>query len=180
MNISFDLDSCLVNLSVPIKKLCKKLNFKYVPAKNWEMTNYPDNIRKSLFDMFKIPEIMCNLKPLPFAKQIIKKLVKQGHTVTIITARYIRIKEETIDYVQNMFKVPCFVVGQNKSKLEIMKQVGTQIWIDDSPCQTLEYMNNGINCIMISTKDTVYNHYLRNKVEWYPNLKLVYKSILNK
>jgi FMN phosphatase YigB (HAD superfamily) len=160
MNVAFDLDSTLVDLEEPIENICRKMNFKYEPARDWNFSNYPENVKQEIFKMFKDPAVMCNLKPYPKSVELIE-LLKKHNKVIIITSRVMI--EETKEFVKNLFNVPCFVVDMGKSKLKILKKEKIDIWADDCPNELLKYQKF-VECIMISNSNTIYNHYLRNEI----------------
>lgn len=175
MNICFDLDSTLVDLQEPIKKIFKKHNIKYYPAIDWGMHNYPENIRKEIYKMFANPDAMCNLKPFPYARKCIDYLINKGHHVIIVTSRHDNIKEKTIEMVDNLFNVKCIVVPFGKSKLDVLLENKISLYVDDCSNNLVEYTLAGIRCILISNKETQYNYAFRPCVTWVKNIKKFYK-----
>ncbi len=121
MNIAFDLDDVLLDLNDAIIKYCKELGWKWEPAKDWNFSNYPVEVKKKVIEAFSDPEFMCTLKPHKKSIELINKLKKCSYKVIIITAR--SLKEETKKLVKELFDVPCFVVGFNESKLKILKTI---------------------------------------------------------
>jgi 5'(3')-deoxyribonucleotidase len=176
MNIGFDLDEVLVNLSTEIKKIFKKQKQKYLHTIDWNFSNYPNKIRQETFKLFEKKDIMCKLRATPLSKLLINTLKENGNKVIVITARNINIKDDTIKFVKRLFKVPCYVVGPDESKLDILEKEKIDIWVDDCPKYLEKYEQHGIKCIMISNKNTVYNHYLRNKIFWCHNVKWLYNN----
>jgi len=175
MVICFDLDNTLVDLEKPIKKIFKKHKLKYQPAFDWELSNYPAHIKNEVLEMFKDSNVMCKLKPFYNAKKFIKSLKNKGFSIYIITARSKNIANETIEFVEKLFDVPCFVVKPNQSKLSMLKKLKADFWIDDCPTHLNDYRKNGIYSTMISNKNTPYNHYMRDKVGWLKNINELYK-----
>jgi hypothetical protein len=56
------------------------------------------------------------------------------------------------------------------TKIEAIKENGIDLVIDDSPIVVEECLDVGIDCVMISNSKTLYNHYLRDRVQWAKNL----------
>ena len=56
------------------------------------------------------------------------------------------------------------------TKIKAIKENGIDLVIDDSPIVVEECLDAGIDCVMISNSKTLYNHYLRDKIQWAKNL----------
>jgi len=178
MRIAFDLDDCLVDLDSEVEKIFIKYNMKKFAPINWYLSNYPEPIRSETFELFSDPKRMCNLKPFPKAVEVIDKLKKLGHNVIVITARDLEYKEQTIEYVQNLFNVKCFVTEPNKSKLDILLSEKIETFIDDSPVHILEYQKAGINMIMVCNENSLYNHHMKEHVITIENMNELYDLII--
>jgi len=179
-NIAFDLDDCLVDLFAEIKKIFKLNNKKYLPVIDWNFSNYPDDIKKQIYEMFQDPKRMCQLKTFSFAKILLKYLKSRGYCINIVTARHENIKQQTINFVYELFGIIPIVVNFGESKLEVLKKLKTDIYIDDCPLQLDTYMKNGIRCILISNKNTLYNWYIRDRLTWFENMKKLYFYFVEK
>lgn len=173
MRIGFDLDNTLLDTKI-LKYVFEKNNMRYYPAINWDMSNYPDNIRQEIFKLFK-SDMMIHKNTLPFAVELIKKLKAEGHKIVVITARDKSLEKKTIELVHELFDVKCLVVGLHDSKLDLLEHYEIDLWIDDSP-RIEEYFEAGISCIMISNEDTLYNHHLRNKIEWVDSVESIHEN----
>lgn len=174
--IGMDLDETLVDLQSKINKLFKKYKLQPANPVDWQFSNYPEKVRKDVFELFLNKKIMCNLKPFKYSKKLIKWLKKEGYKVVVITARDKSLKDDTIKFVKKTFNVDCYVVGPDTSKLSLMRKLDVKLWIDDSP-KTLEYYQAGINCILMSNESTLYNHYLRTVgLLWSKSIKNLYDS----
>lgn len=176
--VGFDLDNVLVNLTKEERKIANKHNIKQY-AKDWNFSNYPDECKQEIYEMFKNPEIMCNLKPFNCSKKLIKWLQNRGDKVYIITARYENVYNETIEYVNKLFNINPIVVGFGESKIDILKELNVDTWIDDSPKEMKQIQELGIKCILISNKTTVYNHHARNFCFWLPSVRKLYEYLTN-
>ncbi len=175
--IGFDLDSTLVDLEMPIKQIFKKRGLTYKLAVDWNFSNYPKKLKDEIFEMFKDANQMCTLKPFKYAKKVIKYLQKKGHTVYIITARHTCIVEATKKFVYKLFKIDPIVVNFGENKLHILRKNNISIYIDDCPHQVLDLKKEGIDCVLISNKDTLYNHYARKDCFYLMNMKHLYKLL---
>ena len=178
MIISFDLDNVLVNLTKEERKIANKYNIKQY-TKDWHFSNYPEDCRQEIFEMFKNPDIMCNLKPFPYAKKLIKWFQNRGDKIYIITSRHKNIYNETMEFVNKLFNINPVIVNYNESKLNPLKELNVDTWIDDSPNEMKEIQKLNIKCILISNKTTPYNHYARNFCFWLPNVKKLYEYLTN-
>jgi 5'(3')-deoxyribonucleotidase len=162
MNIAFDLDTTLVDLQTEEMNIAKKYNCNEYPM-DWNFSNYSDECKKEIYEMFRNPDIMCNLKPLPGVKNTLDEL-KSHNNLFIITARHNLIKKQTEEYVYKLFNIHPIVVDFGESKLPILKDLNIDVWFDDCPHQVLEIQDEGIISVLISNKTTPYNYYIRDKV----------------
>ncbi len=63
------------------------------------------------------------------------------------------------------------VYDKKQPKVEVLKEIGTELHFDDSPNVVGDCLREGVNIAMISNDTTLYNHYLRNRVQHYTDLK---------
>lgn len=168
MIIGLDLDETLVDTSVVYKKAYKDCGMedKYEPPLGWSFPNYPENVRKRVYELFKDPVVMTNIPPFPGVPEKIKQLKEDNHTLVVITARHHDIP--TIPWVFEMFPEIDLVrvSGYTDSKVSLFKETGIQIWIDDAPHGIEQAKSLGIHTIMVSSEDTPYNHAMRALTPW--------------
>jgi 5'(3')-deoxyribonucleotidase len=173
MNISFDLDNTLVDLFSAMLKIYKKNGINKKTFKYWDMHYIEEETRKEVFEMFKNPDIMCNLDVKKGSIELIEHLKSEGHNVFVVTARFKEIENETINFVNKTFDVPCIVVGADQDKTKLLKSMDTHLWIDDHPVQVGKCQLAGISSIMISNDITEYNHYMRDQIFWFEDIESI-------
>jgi len=169
MIIGIDLDSTLVDTVGMIKDIFIKHQVAYTPALDWHMTNYPEEIRKEIFDIFKNkPEIMRSIKPFPGVISLLDRMSEKNEII-IITSR-VEI-EENKRWIESMFPMVSWVIVTNsENKKEHFINEKIDIWIDDAPHGIEDARSLGIPTIMISNSDTPYNHHMRRISFYIPNI----------
>ncbi|MBN2442324.1 MAG: hypothetical protein JXJ04_13300 [Spirochaetales bacterium] len=165
--IGIDLDETLVKLYPALKKIYSYNKIKYVPVKTLDGKGIPDKVRIGIQEALKNPDVMCHLKLYPFVmeKLLYLKKVKKCKLV-IVTSRHDDIKEQTLHWLHKRFPVVDDVIITPplfKIKRDTLLKNKIDLWIDDNPIEIEDVMND-IPCIMISNRNTRYNHYLRHKV----------------
>ena len=86
--------------------------------------------------------------------------------------------DKTIKQLINS-KIPCNkenVFELKMRKIEVLKKIKSELHFDDAPHIIESCQKNGIPCVMISNDKTLYNHFLRDKVKWYPNMVAALQS----
>jgi phosphoglycolate phosphatase-like HAD superfamily hydrolase len=176
LTIGFDLDETLCDLQSQVNKLFNKYNLQPVSPIDWEFSNYSSELKKDVFKLFLDKDIMCSLKPFEKSIELINWLKNKDYKVVVVTARDKSLEIDTIQFVQKLFDVDCYVTGVNESKISLLKKLNVDIWVDDSP-KIIEYQEAGLYCIMISNQSTLYNHYLRDDVFYVNCMEQLYKII---
>lgn len=189
--IGLDLDNTIFDLE-PIYKMGFKnqTKYKYTSPTSWEVYKcYPKEIADKILAYFRTEEVyktpLLNLKYATVVRYLQNK-----YNVKIVTSRvsdksdvyyfgdiYRKkvswVRNQTFNQlVRNNIFIPMDDIIQTNSHNKIDEIISNKVdlMIDDSPITVENCLKNNIDCIMISTKKTPYNHYLRNKVEWYKNL----------
>lgn len=189
--IGLDLDNTVFN-SEPLYKMAfrDQKKYKYTPPKKWDIFEcYPYPIAKKLFILFKSDEIYN----MPLLDRIYPELIhswQQKYNIKIITARtssmpdvyffgdiYRKkvswVRKKTYEQIwNNGMYIPMDNIIQTDgyTKTTEIKNNNIDLMIDDSPTTIENCLKNNIDCIMISTNKTPYNHYLRSRVTWAKNL----------
>lgn len=190
-NISLDLDNTVFDLEPVYKMGFKNFpQYEYQPPKTWAVYDtYPRDVADNILALFKtIANYETPLLDVRYPSLIQKW--RQKHNIKIITSRKsfepdITIldqgKERKISWVLYHtfkqvrdagmdFSLDDIVDVRKNSKLEAIKKENIDLVIDDSPIVVEECLEAGIDCVMISTERTIYNHHLRNKAQWAKNL----------
>ncbi len=168
----------MCDLRIHEQQIWERCGYEYQPAIDWNFSNAPKIVKEEIYRSFKDPKVMCNLKPLQYAQELLELLPELGCRIIIITVRHNEIEKQTREMVQRLFgDVKLYIVPFNTSKLEIMKKEKMEFWIDDSAQFLKEYEASGIRCIMISDKYSIHNHYLRNEINWVKNVGKIYEDL---
>lgn len=174
-----DLDDTLVYTTI-YKEVGKKhgLTISKKDITDWNLDPFPQYIKTEIYDMYLSTFWMCDvIKPIFKAQEFITNLYNSSIPIHIITARAPCIRFETAEKVQELFPEfmdrinSIYFVDQGASKVEILKKLNADIWVDDSPKGCMDSLENGIKTVMISNEYTKYNHSYINILEYtYPNL----------
>jgi len=177
MNIGIDLDDTLINLNV-VKLTSKEMNFDLNRVRNfdWEMSEFPNELRNEIYKRFKTPKYMCEepyINFIPNIKNKLDKLKNDGHKIILITARDKSIRKESKILINKVY--PKFdkihFVSRGQSKLSLFKKEKLNIWIDDHPMNCKRALMLGIKVFLISNKSTPYNYNIKN----HKNLTIIKK-----
>lgn len=175
--LGFDLDSTLIKMTV-CGKAAKKLGYDYkdVDVIDWYQSNFPDDMKKLILDMFKDPYVMCeDVEPIEGSQKRVKELTDQGHKIVLITARGPALHQPTIEMVNRLYPEieDINFVDFNESKIDKLIEKEVQMWVDDAPHGVIDAMSLHIPTIMVSNNYTKYNW----KVRHHPRLHAIVKKI---
>ena len=189
--ISLDLDNTVFDLE-PVYKLGFKSfpQYKYTIPTAWALYEcYPKDVSDKILGYFRSIE---NYKTPLLDKRYPRLISKwqQKHNVKVITSRRSNepdvlfrgepqrrmiswVRYQTYEQIWNAgmsFPIDSIIDVNGHTKIETIKKEGVDLVIDDSPIVIEECLEAGIDCVMISTRKTPYNHHLRDKVQWARNL----------
>lgn len=189
--ISLDLDNTVFDLE-PVYKLGFKSfpHYKYTRPTSWALYEcYPKDVSDVILGYFRTIE---NYKT-PLLNKRYPGLIydwKQNHNIKVITSRrsnepdlyfFGDIYRKKVSWVryqtyEQLYRAGIYIPMDNiidvngHTKIEAIKENGIDLVIDDSPIVVEECLDAGIDCVMISNSKTLYNHYLRDRVQWAKNL----------
>jgi 5'(3')-deoxyribonucleotidase len=175
--IGIDLDSTLIEThaaAVAAQELGYDIHNKDVT--HWNHLNFPEDLRKKIMEYFMDPLHMCDqAKPIERTQETIKKWVKAGHRIVLITARAEPIRAKTIEMVNRLFPEieDINFVGMDQSKKSLMVSKKIDFWVDDAPHGVLDSISISIPTYLVSNNYTKYNW----KVKDDPGLNGVVKII---
>ena len=189
--IALDLDNTVFDLE-PVYKLGFKdyPQYRYHYPTSWAVYEcYPKPVADKILGYFKTIE---NYKTPLISKRypLLIHNWQQKYDIKVITSRKtdspdvwffgepVRRKESlarVLTYEQiwdaGMFvRIDNIIVVDGNSKMDAFKKEKIDLVIDDSPIVIEECIAEGIDHVMISTRKTPYNHYLRDKAIWARNL----------
>ena len=190
-NISLDLDNTIFDLE-PVYKMGFKdfPQHKYTPPISWAVYEcYPRQIADKILGYFrtienyqtpllndKYPQLVNEWQQKYNIKFITSRRSNEpdvcffdGNTeIKISWARYQTYKQILNSGIRVSMNNVIDVNGN--TKIEAIKNNNIDLVIDDGPIVIEECLDANIDCVMISTNKTPYNHYLREKTLWAKNL----------
>jgi hypothetical protein len=146
----------------------------YTPSTDWDIyKNYPASICDRLVELFKSPQLYQN--PLLDKKipDVLRTVYNSGvFKVHYVTERFVKNPEMTFNQLKSagLPVVQSDVYDMNLPNVEVLKQIGSALHFDDSPNIVNDCLKHGVKCVMISNDKTLYNHFMRGKVRWYPDI----------
>jgi len=175
MLITIDLDDVLFNTRPLFKQAFKQVGQTYTKYNNWDLNLcYDPVVVEQLFKLFrddiiykmplldnKIPNILNNLMQRPDLE------------ICFVTERLIKQPEKTWQQLTNAGIKCSFeqVYDREGKKSDILRELKTDLHFDDSPYVISGCLKKNVPIVMISNNATLYNHYLRDKVKHYKNLR---------
>ncbi len=184
MKIGIDCDDVL---SVSIAAFRKYFNKKYDKDLYYIRWEEPGKLGLTVNEFYKVWEDFCKadehkkMDPIPHSFEVLKRLNKE-HELIVITARSKQLKDPTVEWINtnfpNIFDNILLINEANKTntktKLEVCKELGINLMIDDRLDNLLPCAKDGIKCIW-------FNQYTTHKEKIsYPKKNIIkVKSWLN-
>ena len=171
--LTFDLDNTIFNTTPIFKEAFRRHNKKFYYSTTFDVKIcYPQDIANEIINLFSddlwYNTLLLN-KKVPY---YINKLNKY-YNIYYVSARMGKPKSESYkQLIKN--NINCTldqIIQSSGNKIQTLKELNTSLHFDDCPEVIENCLNNNINCHMISNKEMIYNHYLRNKVNYSKNLK---------
>jgi uncharacterized HAD superfamily protein len=173
MRIAIDLDNTVFDTTRMIRDICVRHNVDFTAMTIYDVYQcFPKNVADEIMRAFDSPE----LRQMPVLNKKIPKtlnyIINRPDTdVYFITERPIETASMDIEQLKNagiMFD-PHNIVHR-KPKIGALRDYCIDLCFDDSPNIVCECIKHSIDVVMISNEDTPYNHHLRGRVEYYPDL----------
>ena len=173
LKIAIDLDNTVFNTAIMIRDICARNGVDFNLLTSYDPYEcVPKHVADEIMGAFDSPE----LRKIPVAKAQIPELLNQMATrddieMYFITERPIAMSDMDVRQIQNA-GIICNKkqVVNHKPKIEALCKYGIDLCFDDSPNIVCDCIANNIDIVMISNPDTPYNHHLRDRVEYYPDL----------
>lgn len=186
MKISFDLDNVIFDIEPLYIQANAEFGVEYKKPWHWDIDKcYPANVTARLFELFKDDV----LYKMPLVSQeyptILNSLLHDPkYKVFFVTQRRLQQPEKSFAQLHRA-GINCKytqVHDKKPPKIEILKAIKTDLHFDDGPHVVSDCLRAGVNVAMISNDKTLYNHHLRGRVPYYPDLKtaLVKTGILDR
>ncbi len=175
MRLTFDLDSVIFDLRPLCRKAFAMAGEKYVQQTSWDVDSiYSPTVCNNLKQLWSddiLYEMPVLDKKMPY---MLNNLMKQPDVeVLFVTERRLKQPEKTFMQLKKA-GIDCDfsqVFDQEGKKSDILLEIKPTYHFDDSPYVVQGCLDKGVNIVMISNNSTLYNHYLRSRVEYYRSLR---------
>jgi len=190
MNIAIDLDNTIFDAEPIYKMGFVGFKYKYELPKTLNIYEcYPKEIADNIMNHFrsienyktvllddKYPQLIQEWKNTNNIKYITSRKSNNGDIYfydgigfrLISWSQYYTYKQLLNSKIKA--SIDDIIMTNGHSKIKSFQRENIGLVIDDSPIVIEECLNNNIDCVMISTEKTPYNHYLRKKSQWANNL----------
>ena len=142
---------------------------------NWNVAEiYDEKVWNNLVELWG-DDMLYSMPVLDAGMPYILNTLLKRHDLDIafVTERKLKQPEKTFRQLRNAGIQCSFsqVYDQEGLKSDILRDIGTDIHFDDSPYVIQGCLQKDVPVVMISNNSTLYNHYLRDHVEYYSNLR---------
>ena len=173
--ITFDLDSVIFDIKPLYKTAFRRAGVPYQKPTSWILKEAYNNetVVNNLLELFgddMLYQMPLLDKNIPY---ILNNLLKNPeYEILFVTERMHKQPAKTFDQLRGA-GINCSynqVVDQVGLKSDILKDLKTTMHFDDGPLVVAGCLDKGVPVTMISNNDTLYNHHLRNRVQYYDTL----------
>jgi hypothetical protein len=176
IRIGVDVDNTLVHIPV-IEYVNQKYGTDYKTGDmlDWEMTNFPANIREDVLRQFKNPDFMCRCRGYYGAYGKLRDLHAAGVKLWAITRRDPCLINGTYSQIDMEFPgvfEDVFFVKPEQSKTLYLKHIRADILVDDYDIE--DAVRDGYKVWLITNEHTTYNHKYRTNTKINQALSLRY------
>ena len=184
--ITFDLDNVIFDMKPLYKTAFRRAGAPYVKPTNWNLKECYDNpdVVNNLLELFG-DDLLYTMpvlnKNIPY---ILNGLIANPeYEILFVTERKYKQPDKTFNQLRSA-GINCRynqVVDQDGLKSDILKELNPMMHFDDGPLVVAGCLDKGVPVTMISNNNTLYNHYLRSKVQYYDTLQraLIVNGIYN-
>ena len=175
MKITFDLDAVIFNMTPLQREAARRAGQPYVKPTTWSITDIYDesvcnNLRELWGDdmLYTMPVLDAGM---PYILNTL--LARPDMDICFVTERKLKQPGKTFKQLQNAGIQCSFnqVYDQDGLKSDILKELKPDVHFDDSPWVIEGCLEKKVPVVMISNNVTLYNHYLRGRVEYYKSLR---------
>ena len=173
--ITFDLDSVIFDIKPLYQTAFRRAGVPYQKPTSWNLNEAYNNetVVNNLLELFgddMLYQMPLLDKNIPY---ILNNLLKNPeYEILFVTERMHKQPSKTFDQLRGA-GINCSynqVVDQVGLKSDILKDLKTTMHFDDGPLVVAGCLDKGVPVTMISNNDTLYNHHLRNRVQYYDTL----------
>lgn len=175
MRITFDLDDVIFNLRPIFVEAFKRAGQPVTPQTSWDIAEiYSESVCDNLRDLWE-SDILYKMplldKKIPHILNVL--MARPDMEIFFVTERRLKQPMKTYRQLRDA-GIKCNysqVYDQYGLKSDILKEIKPDIHFDDSPNVIRGCLEKSVPIVMISNDLTLYNHFLRDKVEHYANLR---------
>lgn len=185
IRIGLDLDNCIFDSEPIYKKAFEGTSYKYfLPQRYLISETYPKDVADRLLYLFQCEDTYITKPYDPTLAGYINDLIDSKECeFHVITARK-SLNDPLLDTFKQLqrynFQIPLsniHITTLNKTATILKYKI--DYMLDDNPHVIEDCLNSKATPILISNEKTPYNQYLRNKVEWHPDIKTALKLIIH-
>ena len=180
--ITLDLDNVIFDMTPLYQEAFRRANAPYVKPTNWDLYKSYDNIAviENLSNLFG-DDLLYSMPVLDKKIHYLLNdlLARPDLEVLFVTERKYKQPEKTFNQLRRAGIKCSFnqVYDQHGKKSDILKDIiKPDMHYDDGPLVVSGCLDKGVPVTMISNNRTLYNHYLRDRVQHYDCLRRALKE----
>ena len=184
IRIGLDLDNFIFDSEPIYKKAFEGTKYTYfLPQRYLISETYPKEITDRLLYLFQCEDTYITKPYDPTLASYINSLIDNKECeFHVITARK-SFNDPLLDTFKQLqtykFNIPVSNIHiTSLNKTATINKYKIDYMLDDNPHVIEDCLNSKANPILISNEKTPYNQYLRDKVEWHPDVKTALKLIM--
>ena len=184
MRITIDLDDVIFNMRPILNEAFKRAGQPVVKQTSWDIASiYDESVCGHLRDLWA-DDMLYSMtvldKKIPHILNVLME--RPDIEVLFVTERKLKQPQKTFQQLRNA-GIKCRfdqIYDKHGLKSDILRELKTDLHFDDSPYVIGGCLEKQVPVVMISNDLTLYNHHLRDKVEYYKDLRtaLAQKGII--
>ena len=173
--LTFDLDNVIFDMKPLYQTAFHRAGAPYEKPTSWILNEAYSNetVVNNLLELFgddMLYQMPLLDKNIPY---ILNSLLKNPeYDILFVTERMHKQPAKTFNQLRGA-GINCSynqVVDKQGLKSDILKELKTDMHFDDGPLVVGGCLDKGVPVTMISNNNTLYNHHLRGRVQYYDNL----------
>ena len=174
--LTFDLDNVIFDMKPLYRTAFRRAGVPYVKPTSWDLNEAYTNktVVNNLLELFgddMLYQMPVLDKNIPY---ILNNLLKNpAYDILFVTERMHKQPAKTFNQLRGA-GINCSynqVVDKDGLKSDILKELQPTMHFDDGPLVVGGCLDKGVPVTMISNGHTLYNHHLRNRVQYYDTLQ---------
>lgn len=163
VRMGIDIDNTLVHIPViEYINLTHKTSYTEADFTDWDLSNFPKEIREDVFAQFKNPDFMCRCRGYYGAYGKLRDLHASGVKLWAITRRAPNLIGGTYAQIDKEFPgifEDIFFVRPEESKVKYLTYINADVLVDDWDVD--DAVKAGFKVWLVTNEHTAYNHHLR-------------------